>query len=328
VDLIKVEGGPLYKQMMRASDTIYHGHTDMRELKGQRGWDLKQIPLSPESIRDNLPPWLGGPQPMFDALAAMLKALKAATESYIEEPLESALAIVAFPISPSFRKRTIATASLLSLRLFSTRWLQGGRMAWEAQSGVELCDEEDPVDDKLVLTVEYSRAALTGLVVEVMCNIMATARKLHYPLLGQDGFKTDATVLDLENALRDITSLPLKSDKGVNTKSRVFDAIVVLGEAADDVQLHEVLRKVLGEQYHVLMKNNLKTSTTDSPQNLPFPRHKIDPLYAASQGAAYDCWYRLKAIEAQGGPCKLGPESSYGCVEYWADNRQEDSETD
>jgi hypothetical protein len=310
--------------MMRDSNTTYQGNSQLSQPERGTSWNLKQIQLSSEGLRENLPPWLGGPK--FDPLLGMLKTLKVAAESYLEEPLVSALAIVSFPISPSFRQHTIATASQLSLRLFSTRWRQGGRQAWEARHGVDLCDEDHPVADKLVLTVEYSRAALTGLVIEVMCNIMSTARKLHFPNLGQDGLASDATLLDFEKALREITSLPMKKNESPNTKAKVFDSLVILGEAAHDERLHEVLTRVLGEQYQSLMNDNIHSR--GSTQKPPFPRYDINPLYAASQGSAHDCWYRLKAIEDQGGPCKLSPGLSDLCVEKWADNWGEDSETD
>ena len=70
VDIAKIQGGPAYKQLMRAPEvlashvTAYHLSFDYA-LEANIG--AVQASLGLQSLRDFLPPWLGGKDPHPDA---------------------------------------------------------------------------------------------------------------------------------------------------------------------------------------------------------------------------------------------------------------------
>lgn len=144
---------------------------------------------------------------------------------------------------------------------------------------------DDPV--QLILTVDYSRAALTALLVAEECGIFEYGRVLHSTRIGADSLSRGSDALgfnssrsDLASALRDITRLPLEDGNGSEVKQ--ISELVLLGESAGDRRLHDVLNEVLGEQ-----SGNLVTTVSDGRTRI------IDPLFAASSGLAQDCWSRM-----------------------------------
>ena len=101
-DIAKIEGGSAYKQIMRASDSIrfYDGIPQQSKLdkSSKAALVVAQIRLGLQSLRDYLPPWLGGQDSRTEALSRMLKALKVATESFLETQLSDAEVVFPFEL--------------------------------------------------------------------------------------------------------------------------------------------------------------------------------------------------------------------------------------
>jgi len=251
------------------------------------GTGAAQAALGLQSLRDYLPPWLGGNDPGTQSLSWMLKALKTATESYLQASLSTAEVVVPFPVAESSLDALRAACSSLSLRMPLSAQPPAGILAARAHGVGGNCDTEDDDPAQLILTVDYSRAALTALLVAEECGIFEDRRVLHDTRLGADALSRGSDApgsissrSDLASALRDITRLPLEDGNGAEVK-RVGE-LALLGESAGDRRLHDVLKEVLGEQ-----SGSLVTTVSDGR------RRVIDPLFAASRGVAQDCWSRM-----------------------------------
>ncbi len=291
-DIAKIEGGPAYKQMIRATDIL----KDMSKL----GTGAIQAPLRLQSLRDYLPPWLGGKNARTQSLSRMLEALKTATESYLETSLSTAEVVMPFPVSNSYLHDLRSACSYLSLHMPLSAQPPAGILAARAHgiggncpsdtaSKVSREQWDDP--EQLILTIDYSRAALTALLVAEECSTFEYRRVLHDTRLGTDGLfrgsdssGPDSSRDDLARALRKLTSLPLEDGNGEGLKQ--ISELVLLGESASDRRLHDVLMEVLAEQ-----SGSLVTAAYDERPRV------IDPLFAASRGVAYDCWDRMNFKE-------------------------------
>ena len=125
VDVARIEGGPAYKQMMRAIDVLDGPDTL------EPGARAAQASLSLQSLRDYLPPWLGGTDARAKSLVLMLKALKTATESYLEAPLSVAEVIMPSSVPNSYFDDFRSAGSSLSLQLhFDAQHPAGAPVAW------------------------------------------------------------------------------------------------------------------------------------------------------------------------------------------------------
>jgi hypothetical protein len=134
------------------------------------------------------------------------------------------------------------------------------------------CDDGDDYPEKLILTIEYSRAALTALLVYEICGAYEHRRVVQDTRLGLDSIQDgSADWSDLERALHEITELPLKDGNSAELKH--IDNLVLLGESARNSRMQNVLRNVLGERYNSL-------ATIDGYVGA------IDPLFAAARGVA------------------------------------------
>lgn len=303
VDVAKIEGGPAYKQMMRATGVLdteratAHCTSLNDDAWRQPGTGAAQAALRLQSLRDHLPPWLGGNDPGTQSLSGMLKALKTATESYLQASLSTAEVVVPFPVAESYLDALRSACSSLSLQMPMSAQPPAGILAARAHGIGGNCDTaDDPA--QLILTVDYSRAALTALLVAEECGIFEVRRVLHDTRLGADALSRGSDAPgpnrsrgDLASALREITRLPVEDGNGEEV-TRVGE-LVLLGESAGDRRLHDVLKEVLGEQ-----SGSLVTTASDGR------RRMIDPLFAASRGVAQDCWSRMnfRPDDEQSGP--------------------------
>lgn len=276
------------------------------------GTEAAQAPLGLQSLRDYLPPWLGGNNDnRTQSLSRMLKALKTATESYLEASLSTTEVVFPFPVSDSYLDTLRSTCSSLSLEMPLSAQPPAGILAARAYGIGGICNivtpdetlERNPADDpeQLILTVDYSRAALTALLVAEECGVFEYRRVLHDTRLGADCLsfskrsdtpECDSNRSDLAHALRDVSSLPLEGGNGAGLK-RIRE-LVLLGESAGDRLLHDVLKEVLGEQ-----PGTLVTHVGERHARI------IDPLFAASRGLAEDCWDRMNFRHGEGGGCAL-----------------------
>lgn len=280
---------------MRATDVLGDSAIPHRTLLGDAakpGIGAVQAPVGLQSLRDYLPPWLGGIDARTQPLFWMLKALDTATESYLGTSVSSAEVVLPFPVSISFLKALRAVCFSLSLKLplsalppagiFAARvdGIGGKCEVTGSNEATELDVKDDP--EQLILTVDYSRAALTALLVVEECGIFEYRGVLHDTSLGADALsrRSDSSRSDITHALRNITSLPLEDGNGAGLKQ--ISELILLGESAGDQRLEDVLKEILGEQ-----SGRLFSSVSDRRTK------PIDPLFAASNGVAQDCLDRI-----------------------------------
>jgi hypothetical protein len=291
-DIAKIPGGPNYRQFMRAA-RIPEGYrkyqyTALHNSGPNSNDRAPEAFLYLQSLRNYLPSWIPSWPPSWSGsghkdhehqnLVPILKALKAATESYLETSISSPEIVFSFPVTESYRNAVRHACSDLSLLQPMSAADPAGIFAARAQGVV---GEEDT--QQLVLTVDYSKAALTAMLVHEESRVFEVRRVLHSPNFGLDqlraGSETDLN--KMETALREMLQLPL-NDGGNGEELKYINNLALLGEAAGNIQLHEVLKKVLDKHYRRLINSVAQRSS--SP---------IDPLFAASRGVATDCLGRL-----------------------------------
>ncbi|KAI9754938.1 MAG: hypothetical protein M4579_004474 [Chaenotheca gracillima] len=285
VDIAKIEAGPAYKQMMRATgaEVAWLNEEYRSSIQAAQG------PLGLQSIRDYLPPWLGGNDTSTQILSRMLKALKTATESYLEAPLLDAEVAVPFPAPQAFFDTVHSACSSLSLYLPISALSPPGIYAGLALPLRKGCNSDippgTPDPEQLILTVDYTRAGLTALLIVEDCGIIEYRRVLHNTSLGTDRLdrKSGAGRGDLVRALGELTNLPLGHGNGAGLKQ--ISELFLMGESALDQQLNDALKEVLREQFDSLVK-------TASDRGTGFD----DPVFIASRAVALDCFERLQQL--------------------------------
>ena len=235
-------------------------------------------------FRDRLPPWLGGPSMLERSMTPMLKAIKQAAQAYLESP--PTIAQLSFPVLVSHEYIDTASAALRSLSIkmnccvasgatYAARAYGTGRLDCSNEPGAPL----DPV--YLVLSVDYTGAALTAHILTEDCNVFGEPRTVQSTTLGADSndLSRPEGRAELAATLRNITTLPLKDWEGEDGK--YLEYVLFTGEFGNDARLHDVVRDVLREKFEgrVAVKDSV--------------HRNIDPLFAASRGAAEANWDRL-----------------------------------
>jgi hypothetical protein len=276
-DIAKIEGSPAYKTLMRKA--VASNNKDLGLLYDSE-YKLGALQTTLKSIRHSLPPWLGGHDQHHQPLSDMLKALKVAAESHLEAPLCTAAIVLPYYFTEPYYQILSNASASVSLNLPMLRIWPAGFYAAQAHGIDGNCEpygESDP--PKLVLTIEYTRAALTAILAHEECGVYQGQRVVQDTRLGLDGIQdgSDASWSDLERALRGITELPLKDGVGAGLKS--ISDVVLIGESAKDSRMQDVLQRVLAERY--------SSFATTSGYSGP-----IDPLFAGSRGAALYSWFR------------------------------------
>jgi hypothetical protein len=279
LDVAKIQGGPAYQDFMRIA-LPYDKHEKTESVATEPLLDIRpsqlQNLLQISHLRDQLPMWLGGRDSRVIPISRMLKALKVATESYMEGSISNAAVTLPFRPTNTYYDLLRSACASVSLQIPRTGGLApaGYHAAVSSNAFVQCSDTND--SEQLVLAVEYSQAALATILIHDDCGAYRELRKITNTSLGTNGLLNDkATLHDLEHALRQITTLPIKDDFGTGVKQ--ISSLVLFGEAATNVQLNKILRKILGEQ-HKSTESHL--AGTES-------------LYTASRGVAYWCWQRL-----------------------------------
>ena len=246
-------------------------------LKTGDGQTLLTLP----GIHERLPSWLGRYDATTKSLACILEAMKVATESQLEESVPQASISVPLPFVPAHKDALHSAASSLSLHT-PVIVAGAGVLAAMARGIGKNCDQ-DP--EQLVLAINYGRAALTALLLEVECGVFEYKRKLHDPYFGSDNVTsrckfegTDECVEGLKTALQHFTTLPV-SDDGDAKRLEIISELVLYSEGAANRRLKEVLQEVILDQYdgHFDNDNGKRTKS-------------FDPVYAAAQTLARTCW--------------------------------------
>ncbi|OJJ79054.1 uncharacterized protein ASPGLDRAFT_53095 [Aspergillus glaucus CBS 516.65] len=249
--------------------------------------DAITVEQKPLGLRDYLPHWLGGVDPRYQPLSQMLELLKSATDFYLGAPVSAAEVAFPFPVPDAYRDFLRSTRPTLSLYMPLSALPSAGILATKSHGLIRYCDADfDP--EQLILTVEYTRASLTAILVFELCGLAETRHIFHDTHLGADplwgGSESDHA--EFTRVLCDMVTLPLK-DGGNGASIDHISDLVLLGDSAGDQILHHAPKKVLGEQQAA----HLVTTAID--------KHKrpTDPLFVASRGVALDCWDRLNFRE-------------------------------
>ncbi|KAL9123487.1 MAG: hypothetical protein Q9217_007077 [Psora testacea] len=338
INLAKIEGGPSYKQMMRSTPDSFEIHltTQGSSIPSSSPHSstittFSQAILKLPSLRTYLPPWLGG-RPYTShslVLVPMLRALKISTESYLETttPSFSLLAaeiVFPFPISAFHLSALQSASAYLSLPLplsaqppagiLAARAMGIGRDCAAADAVSASADEEkeDVGEAQLILTVDYTDAALTALLLVEECNVFEYRRVLHSTRLGAavrtandddnnnddnnggfGGMGWRGKEAAIARAFRNITTLPL-DDGGNGEEVRWIGHVILLGERGCDDRMIEVLRGVLREQYAATGTDIVSLTGLGNGC-----RDKDNVLFAAANGVARDCWDRLSYEEKE-----------------------------
>jgi hypothetical protein len=151
-----------------------------------------------------------------------LKALKTATESYLETSISTTEIVVLFPVTKVYYKTLRSACSAVSLHVPYSALDTAGIFATRAYG---VCSKhfrnstgEIPLVDnpqQIILTVEYSRAALTALVVHEDSGVFEVRRVMHDTDLAFDQLRggLERDIRMMETLLRELVCLPI-SDSG------------------------------------------------------------------------------------------------------------------
>ncbi|KEQ75990.1 hypothetical protein M436DRAFT_25101, partial [Aureobasidium namibiae CBS 147.97] len=174
VDVVKLEGGAAYKQVMRSVNVL--SDTSMLSTELTRG------SLGFVSLQDHLPFWTATEpvDPDAGAITWMLKGLKAATEARVEEPLAAVGISSSFLVLRGSQFENALRTAVASLGLS----YKGTRTASLAITGVyglegqcypdiyKTPNQRGPDDPpQIYLALDYSRAGVSSFLVEEECGV-------------------------------------------------------------------------------------------------------------------------------------------------------------
>jgi hypothetical protein len=283
VDIVKLEGGAVYKQIMRTANARIHTPSSSDETtRGLLGY---------MSLQNYLPSWTTTVpvDPDAEAITWMLKGLKASTEAHMEETLTAVSIGYPFLIQSGYPFRTAVES--LGLNYKNTRT---AAIATTELYGLEgQCDpdpyktpdqKEKPDDpEKTYLALDYSRSGISAFLVKEDCGVEEVLREYHNTALAAY-VDFPGKRADLSRTLRNlIRSTDERDSVAVSHKYPVeVSELVMLGESTEDVILHEALSDIFGSNY-----TDLKAGSDE--------RAKVHhPLFAGSRAVALYCQKQLE----------------------------------
>lgn len=229
----------------------------------------------------------------------MLKAVKEATECYLEPNVTAAQVAVPFYAGDDLKSLISSVLSAASIRTpYNSHDPAAMSAVYEHYMLARTCGTlTGRCAEHSILSAEFSNAALSAMLIKEAHSVLEDWEFLHDASLGLSQLQSEPEEQRerLERALAEVVE-PAQmtfddedlafindgnasgtADDPYNTlPPRKIEGLVLLGEAANDVYLHEALSKVLGDQYERLVVANSTGSIG-----------KVDPLYAGSTGAAF-----------------------------------------
>lgn len=269
------------------------------------------LPVHLQTILDHISSlWPGkppSPTPDAQSLLWILKALKAATETYLEEPIQ--YIEVANPLQLSLAGTYVqtissATSSLglsLSRPYFFTAAataktcnIKGNCDDW-SYSGADADADADANDTsyRLFVAVNHNRAAFTVSLMIEECNATEELGTYHNRSLGSDSdISKDERFVTMKHTLQKIVKPPYH--ERMFNPGRIQD-VILFGEATDDAVMQSVLEEIFSNEFEIGRRQQDR---------------KVDPLFAASKGVAMDCLnWNIGADGPHGCPIKIPKES-------------------
>lgn len=210
----------------------------------------------------------------------MLKALKSATEAYLEEPIQYVVIANPVPLESSdiYMETLDSATSTLGLKLgiphFSSA--KAAAIAYDIKGPCDDRYSPDPDDNRLFIAVNHNRAAFSAFLLEEECNIYEEVRSYHNKTLGSASeVPREERFGAMKHALEEIIKEPFPDKWG---SSATIQDVVPYGESADDELLKSVLGEVFGNELE-----RLEAATQQIGMGV------FDPLFAGSRGAAKEC---------------------------------------
>ena len=228
----------------------------------------------PQSLSKELERWQA---PTTPPINTMLLALQAATEAYLDTPLNTSDLVTSTGFSKSNRDLLDLELNRLGLRRtlggFSSALkaaIFANDMPWNRSylSGID--------ETRLFLAVDYSRSALTaGLFIDEN-GVLDNHRFLQDVDIGADASLSnlpwsEELLLKRRRLLQEVTSLPI-TDAGFELPGRVSE-LVLIGDRANDNELLELLEEIVGTGLVARIRD---TTQYDS----------ADPIFTAVKGIA------------------------------------------
>ncbi|THZ89653.1 hypothetical protein D6C83_09398, partial [Aureobasidium pullulans] len=177
--------------------------------------NTNNVPISPQQVTNQA--GLSSKIPTH-ALLWMLKALKAATEACIEQPVQYIVITNPLPLesSPTYHSAIHSASSTLGLRLGSTHFLnaQAAAEAYETKGTCDLLPDsyDDYTSDHLFIAINYNRAAFSAFIMVEDCDVYEELRTVHDTTLGSGSDIPRAERHDaIKVALEDIVKPLLKA---------------------------------------------------------------------------------------------------------------------
>ncbi|KEQ59908.1 uncharacterized protein M437DRAFT_68530 [Aureobasidium melanogenum CBS 110374] len=292
-DVVKIEGGASYKEIMRRlsdlNDELSQHENNFKAPPSKNALHQSPAFVLPTRLQKALnyvssmwPRKSPAPPPEAESLLWMLKALKASSETYLETPIRHIeITNPALLGTSEIYKASISSASsALGLKMSSSHYL-AAEAAARTYNVRGYCDEsydfpeglnEDDTPYRLFVALSYNRAAFSAFLMEEVCDVMFDLRTYHNRSLGSDSpLSKEERHAMMKHALEDVTRPPYPQN--VLGHEHVQD-IVLFGEATEDTTFRSVLEEVFGPR---LDKCDVRRQ-----------QDVIDPLFAASRGAARD----------------------------------------
>ncbi|KAG9525185.1 hypothetical protein KCV07_g1474, partial [Aureobasidium melanogenum] len=220
------------------------------------------------------------PTPEAECLLWMLKALKTATEAYLEEPVQYVLIANPVPLEHSdIYKSTISSAtSSLGLTLGQPTFLaaEAAAIAYNVKGACDDPYNPNPDDNRLFVAISHNRATFSAFLLEEECDHFYELRSYHNKTLGSASeVSREEKSTAMKHALKEISTKPFPDKWG---SSGTIQDVVSYGEATDDPLLRSVLKEVFGSELETLEADVQQAGVG-----------AVDPLFAGSRGAAKDC---------------------------------------
>lgn len=246
------------------------------------------------SLQDYLPSWtaIEPVDPDAEALTWMLKGLKAATETYVEQsltavsisspslirhgsPFENTLRTTVESLGLNYKGTRIAATAITSLYGLE------GQCDPDVYKMPDQKESDDPPQTYLAL--DYSRSGISAFLVEEECGVTEVLREFHNTTLAAN-IELSGKREDLTRAMRNmIRPIDEQYSGAVSYEHSVeISELVMLGESTEDALLHEVLMEVFGSNYTALRDRS------DERAN------KHHPLFVGSRAAAMSCQKQLE----------------------------------
>lgn len=286
VAIAKLEGSSGYKRFMRLEDA---------DTTSARAYCLPEHFSSPvhegwlahlnQALQRPLQLLRGRPQNEcadITPVEAMFRALKVSTESYLGTAIGISDVAVPYLLPDSHCYQMGSALTNVGIQHALNTPVLAGQVASRA-NGIGECSKDscdfDGVKPQLVLTIDYSRAALTMILFVEDRGVYEHFRLQHNIDLGAEASKhisrsTQAYWEEVKEAVRDITKTPVKGAEP--DVPDVIGQLVLLGECATDPHLLRVLTEVLGEGTFSKMHSSSAAGNSVL----------VDPVFAAAIGVA------------------------------------------